>query len=687
MKITLVLPYTDAEFATPVWAREEKEIDFRKDALRADRCTCAFAATELRDFLQRTIPDAEIAFAAQTPAEGMIIELSIKAVADTAGTFVLKPRQNGVQIIGQGRVGLLYGAYELLRLQGWRWYAPGKDGEVTPAPAEELILPQTTMTCAPAMSAGRGFYFEYLSMDSAELLLWMARNRLNISGQRAATQALGAKLGMSPAIGGHIFEAILDPDRPRPFGKTLWEEHEDWYGLPKAQPRNKETAQTTQFCVSQPGLRQFLDEELLRQVMGEWYDADRIGIWGFDTWGNTCNCECCQALGHSTDQMLFFMASLRETLNQARADGRLDHDVRMSMCAYEGTATIAGPSRPIPENLLRAGDELLFYPINRCYAHDFFDNNCNRNWQYAKDLQSWLTSAPRMAVGVGEYYNVSKFEDLPLLFTKRLSNDLPAYWQQGVRLMSYMHVPMVNWGVRTLTQCLYAQLCWDIETDVQAYVKEYFSRWYGPYAETMQQVYKQVEEAWLLITGWRAWDATSVLSQLRAWDGQTPQNPLVLDDHLGDPISQGERSLRLLQQALELTSSALVTEREIVALQSVGKTGVHAVNPIEERKNTIARQYEKRLAEDRRGLIYGLDTLLLMTSLVRYHDALYQGNGAAADAIWDSIESVARSLDSYYLPISYDYPGAGLVSLDALTRTQLGELLARCRGSRLQQKE
>jgi len=41
-----------------------------------------------------------------------------------------------------------------------------------------------------------------------------------------------ATLDMTFNVGGHIFETIVAPDRVMPPGKTLWEEHPQWYGLP-----------------------------------------------------------------------------------------------------------------------------------------------------------------------------------------------------------------------------------------------------------------------------------------------------------------------------------------------------------------------------------------------------------------------------------------------------------------------
>ena len=683
--ITVVVPFAGADRETAVWAQQEDTIDFRRETEKAARCTSAYAAMELQHYLTETLRDTAVVFSAKRPQTGFFIELRMADPASRVEKFSFARKGNGLVLSAYNRISLLYGVYELLRLQGWRWYAPGKMGAIAPLRLDELRLPADGKEFVPSFTLGRGFDFEGVSKESAELTLWMVRNRLDTGGYRPNTGALARKLGLSMVSGGHIFEAILNPDRILSSGKTLWEEHEAWYGLPADGKRVKQRALRTQFCMSQPDLFEFLGGELLHYLCGAWKEADRVYVWGFDTWGSCCSCVNCKKLGNGTDQMLFFISAMRRYLDQARQDGRLDHDVQMGMCCYEGTSTIQGPEKPVPANLFEKGDYGVFYPINRCYAHDFADRSCSTNKFYHESLLSYFNQKPALPLAIGEYYNVSKWEDLPLLFATRIRRDLPAYRGIGATGMTYMHVPLVNWGMRTLTQSLYAQLCWDASTDVDAFLSEYFNLWYGPYANEMRRVYDLLEESWLDIAEWRSWARDSVLSRFLAWNGGKPAKPLAIGYHPMTPqsvVEHGRRSLQLMHQARTLLDAVRARERSRV-LPKTGKQTV-AVNPVEARAQQEAARYEWRLGEDRRLLRYGIDTMDVMTALVSYHDALYRDDKPAAEEAWRTVEAAADRLDAYFIPITFEQPGAGLVSQDSLTRSQTRDIIRRCRAWRLQ---
>lgn len=679
--VTIVLPYPKADRLTPLWAVAEGGIDFRRQPRRACRCTLAFAAMELQRFLVRTTPQIVIRFAAKAPPAGFTLILEATTPASRSDGFALIPEgAKRLRIRGEGRTGTLFGAYEFLKIQGWRWYAPGAAGEMAPDATDSLCIPATALVECPPLDAGRGFDLEYHSMESVDLLLWSARNGFNVWAGRSATFSLACKLGMTVKAGGHIFEGLLHPDTILPDGRTLWDVHPEWFGLPADGVRHHDNAQGTQFCSSQPELMEYLGTGLLKKLQTDWGIADRLDIWGFDTWGQSCQCQACRALGNPSDALLYFASHIREFLNRAEADRLLDRHVTLILCAYEGTTSLDGPSRPVPQNLAADGTLVTFYPINRCYLHTLGDPQCATNRRYWDALHSWTQARPLLRVVMGEYYNVSKFEDLPLLFTGVMPSDWASYAAAGVSGATYMHIPTVHWGLRTLTQNLFARLTRNPKESTSEWMSEYFDRWYGSHSAAMRECYTLAENAGRLCAQWRAWAGWSVLSQLHAWDGTPNVGPLLLHEHLSDdPVAAGRNSIAALRKALELVMTARQCER--IAAAENGPLPGSAVNPAELLLLQSGDRVSKRLAEDMRLLRYGLDMQELTVALLAYREALR--NKLAPEADWTAIEAAAERLEQYVIPINFTYPNPGLNVRDGLERSQLAPVVQRCRAFRM----
>lgn len=679
--LTIVVPFPGSDRFTPEWSASERTVDFRREPLLACRCTVAFAAAELERYLRRTVPGLAVRFAPEPPPAGFALILETVAAGSRSDVFELIPEgAERLRIRGEGRTGTLFGAYAFLKCQGWDWYAPGDAGELAPEPAGSLCVPQAPWTDRPALDAGRGFDLEYDSMDSAGLLLWAARNGFNVWAGRQGTFALACKLGMSVKAGGHIFERLLAPDAVLPGGRTIWEAHPEWFGLPEGGARNRESAQRTQFCVSQPELIAFLGEALIERLNAGWSLADRLDLWGFDTWGSTCQCPGCRGLGNPGDALLAFASKIREILDRAEAEGRLDRHVTLILCAYEGTSSLEGPSRPVPANLAADGTLVTFYPINRCYLHPLAAPECRTNRRYWNALQTWTQARPALRIVMGEYYNVSKFEDLPFLFSDVMRRDWPSYRDAGVRGATYMHIPTVHWGQRTLTQNLFARLTRAPERPAAPWIAAYFERWYGAHARLLRESYELTERAGRHSAQWRAWAEWSVLSRLLAWDGISTAQPLRLHEHFADPsaaIAAGRDALDALGKALELVETARQNEKAALARQA--PVPQRAVNPAELQRYQAGTRISKRLAEDGRLLRYGIDVMELTVALLEYRGALAGQASETAAGLWRGIEALADRLEQYVVPIHYANPGPGLVLRDALERSQLGPVVRRCR--------
>lgn len=660
-EITIVLPYEGASLNTVFWANEENKIDFTHDAERGGRCTAAFTAIELRNFLQLQYDNIKIQFSNSPAKTGLNIILSTIDPSSKDFTFEIEQIPDGIKVTGKGRTGLLYGGYEFLRIQGWQWFAPGAENQMAPPKNKPLVLPQEKIKYNPSTKTGRGF--ESNLERSRNFWIWMARNKLNIAyTTNAALMPLLNKLGMTFVDGGHIYESALNPNTIMPSGKILWDEHREWFGLPKNGVRDLKNWKSVQFCASQPGMITFLGDKILEQLQTRLKETDIMNIWGIDHIGSTqCFCENCQKIGNASDQELYMLSGLRTYLNKAVLAGKLRPNVKLMTIAYDGNGTLEGPLHDIPENLTEAGDKVIVYPINRCYDHNFFDKNCKKNSLYMKQLENWFNKSDKIRVIFGEYYNVSKYEDLPLIFINRLKEDIPYYvntiHSDGV---TYMHAPINNWGPRTITQFLYATLLSDPKLNVDDFVDDYFSKWYGSYSKDMKTFYQIDEKSWRYISQWRNWSA-SILIQLQDWNGKPSDKPLSFSDELlaghfnnaKDVINSGKESIMDL------------------------KTVVQGVDKL--RKDAIfTTPYNDRISEDFRLFKYGLNVMEFMTSMVEYFEALRAKDWKLGNTIWKNLEDKALEMDSYVVPIPGQY-GGGVSRPDVLTRSQLRNVFVNCK--------
>lgn len=686
MFINILLDFERISEEAYVYARSENEIDFFTSPIEAARCTMSFAAVELKEKLSSILIDAQIKITNKKEIGATNIELRAKSFEGRGECYTLLPTEDGALILGDGRVGVLYGVYEFLKMQGYFWFEPGKAGEYCPPKTNTLIFPQKKKRYTTTSPIGRGFSIDGRLNENEELFLWMARNRLNVYFNFPNTSRLAKKLGFILRDGGHIFENILNPEKITSSGKALYEEHEEWYGLPKTGKRIREKALRTQFCVSKPDLLLYLAEELLRNINGRWREAEEINVWGFDTWGGICTCPDCQKIGNATDQTFFMASYFRDFLNKARREGRLSRDIRMVLCSYEGSDTIAPPTKPVPENLIKAGDHILFAPIVRCYEHTFDNKDCSYNSYYDKHLEGWEKLEKSIPLSILEYYNVTKFEDLPLLFLDTMKKDFVHYHKRGARGFSYMHIPMVNWGVRALTHMLYAELSWDYRCNTDKLISKYFLCRYGKYSDKMRSIYKKISKAAAPVSSFRAWKTASLLEKLMNWDGKIPTEPLDVDDHFATPEGfeiKGEATVMLYKNALSAIEKIISEEKK----NYLGETEIkEANNPEELLKNGSGERVLNLLLDDKRGLIYGYDSFNLLYLTGCYYNALYNRNTERASTLWRKIEAVEERLESYYLPATYTASLIAMISKDALTRTQLKDTIMRCRSYRNKNK-
>jgi uncharacterized protein DUF4838/glycosyl hydrolase family 67 len=427
-------------------------------------------------------------------------------------------------VAGGGRVGTLYGAYDLLYRQGCRWFGLGDLHEVVPRTGWE---PDFDVRESPDF-ATRGFH-AWQHRAGPEFLLWMARNRLNYWCVEQEEHSLMHKLGLQMSCGGHdpqnrflapyaaypYNHPIFDGDEglpPDPYpvseqyqgdanrgGKlSYFEAHPEWYALVKGirvpGMRKDNPGFGTNYCTSNAhATDEFMKNCIQAFIDGPYRYAGVVRFWTLDV-GKWCECDACKKLGSRTDRYMLLVHRLDQEIKKARAEGRIHRPIIIRFLAYADV--LDPPTRPLPEGFDYSTCSATFFPIVRCYVHCFDDKTCSKNARYMKQLQGWATDPDRHYRGsicIGEYYNVSGYRNLPICFMHTMAHDIPYFHRTGARHFHYMHVTTGNWGNKALTNYQMARQLWDIDLDKERLWHDYFSARYGSSATTMREFYESLE--------------------------------------------------------------------------------------------------------------------------------------------------------------------------------------------------
>ncbi len=537
-------PHASAETA----GHREADVDWL-DADTADDtvCTECFAALELRHYLRKmtgrsgdflvvddeATPEGDLVLVGGPASNAATRRLASKLGVDSKRLAELGPEGYRIKstmvdgrrvtlVAGGSRVGTLYAAYDLVHRLGCRWFAPGELHEEIP-PVE--AIPELDVTERPSFLT-RGF-LAWEDRGNPDFLLWMARNRLDEWCVEQSEHALMRKLGIRMVCGLHDAESLfINPDSAYPYdhprftgdekrpedpyppgdryqgdvnsdGKlSYFEAHPEWFAFEGGRriPGIRGSFGTN-YCTSNPhATAEFMKNYVQALVDGPYREADLVRFWTLDG-GRWCQCPQCKALGIPTDRNLLLVHRLDQQIKKARAAGRIHRPITIRFLAYADV--LDPPTRPLPSDFDYRTCTATFYPIVRCYVHDFDDPDCERNAHYSRQLHNWAIDPGRHYRGqicVGEYYNVSGYKCLPICFMHTMANDIPYYYKVGARQFQYMHVTTGNWGNKALTNYQMARQLWEVDTDCDALWEDYFAGRYGPAAEQMRRFYESLEQ-------------------------------------------------------------------------------------------------------------------------------------------------------------------------------------------------
>ena len=537
------------------WAAAENQIDWDgKDQQPKLLCTAAFAAVELKTYLQKMCPKASVTLTDKSsePTVDILIGTS-DAISGMAGKIPVpeKPESYTISrvvsndkqtlvVCGFDRAGMLYGTYELLDRLGVRWFGPQAWREVVPSQTH-IMLTGLPIAGSPSFTSQRGFHDE-VKKGTPEMFIWMARNKLNLWSYQEDHYPLQRKLCLLIAGGDHSWKDMLHPTAIKdPQGRTLFDNHPEWFAMIDG----KRTSEDYQPCVSNRQALEYMLTRFIEQIQTTAYQyCDIINFWPYDSHKRWCECSNCTRLGNDTDKYIYAVAEVNKGLKQAYAQSQIPRVPRLGLCAYDGTETREAPCRPIPADFDYALNYFTFFPIRRCYAHTLDDPACTElNTNYARQFEDWYKSSYKGELVAGEYYNVSRYESLPLLFYHTAPHDMRYYYRHNARGFNYMHATSGEWGTRTLTNWMMAKLCWDIEANPNELLDIFLTEYFGPVAKQMRSAFEDISEAYANVAAWRSWADASIYMQLiKAVYDPNVTNPFTLDHLQWDRRAKGKNS-------------------------------------------------------------------------------------------------------------------------------------------------
>ena len=376
------------------------------------------------------------------------------------------------------------------------------------------------------------------------------------------------------------------------------------------------------------------------------------------------------------------MSEIRKRIERAAGEGLFDHPFILNSWAYEGTATMKPPLLGIPENMKKAHDNCIAFVINRCYQHSLDDPCCKINAEYAEVVREWGRMTSDLALWGGEYYNVSRHEDLPLLFMDNMKRSMRFYHESGAKGITYMHTPITGWSVRAMTQMLHSLLAWNIDADTEVASSEFFHLRYGCHADSMKKVYGYIEEASEPVAEWRAWRHSILCQMYSSFDGDNVDTPLGFRHYAShaEAVADGEKCAVLYQKAWETIADEFEKEKDLAS------GDFHLIAPENPDQAYASKTYDRianALAEDLRLVNYGHDVMEIMTLVVAYYDACFRKCEPEKEAIWIRIREQERLMQAYTILVVYNAWKPFHECRDALTRSQMRQAINAIRKQRL----
>lgn len=475
--------------AFPAEARELVVAEGGKAALQIvipDRAAAPerFAAGELARYIE-AMTGARLSVAAESKAAGKPGIYVGGTVSSRKAGVVVKSRYaeddayrlqsdgRNLYAVGACPRGSLFAAYDLLRMAGCRFFAPGYKfyrgfHETVPRLARLAFPAELKSSFAPAFKL-RGEYPEHSYNcepdDVVALLDWAAKNRLNLVAARQnefsdawyhALEPEATKRGLLLAAGGHGYERFLPRDR-------YFREHPDWYAQVNGRRSDR---YFDQICTSNPAaLAEF--RKNLADFVRRYPKIHYLSAMANDS-PRWCECDRCKAQKLTPRQTLERMTRLISDVVW-----QTNPKMKIEMTALEYFGVPAGEyiTVPHPNVIYRSG------VLRRCLRHAWNDPACEQNrpqYEAAVAVTRKIKAAGGEIVWTSRYSSFREQSIPGILYPDQMRAELQDLRGLGGAGVLYNYSTAPDWIPYELKHLLYAALLFDPAQPVGPYMDAYY---------------------------------------------------------------------------------------------------------------------------------------------------------------------------------------------------------------------
>jgi hypothetical protein len=425
------------------------------------------AARELQTYVQKvTGAELPIATFGGVSTERVEIRLEVETRAERRDGprrgithddgYAIRSHGRSITITGGSPRGALYGVYDFIeRALNVRWFMPTPMGEDI-LPAKSISVPELALVKNPAFAYVGGF--TWAGSPGAEE--WELRMRVRIGPNTSF---------------GHNWENI------HRFSPEAFARNPEMFAMVRGR-----RGHSPQLCSSHPEVIR-VSVEAARRYFEAHPEAPIFSISPNDGAG-FCECDRCRridALYGVTDGSLAdrFVHYANEVLKELEKTHPLK---QVGILAYVEHTAPPKRAKPRPGYVTA----LTHMPWVFCHVHAIDDASCPTNRKFMGYLKGW--SALTSHAGIYEYYG-QFFAFTPWPIVHSIRRDIPLFKSLG--LERFTSETQQNWANQGINFYVAAKLVDDPSRDVDALLKEYFSRFYGRAGTAMRRYFDLWEGA------------------------------------------------------------------------------------------------------------------------------------------------------------------------------------------------